>query len=160
MSFIAPTKPASLLGRHRLLSPTAAVRVSPLALGAMNFGNAWKDSLGECSKETAFEMLDYFYEQGGNWIDTAVNYQFGESEQWIGEWMEERGVRDEIVLATKFTGMQFTDRVRAGGTTITSNYTGNSAKNIHISIERSLEQLRTSYIDIVSVFLDFSDQNV
>jgi aryl-alcohol dehydrogenase-like predicted oxidoreductase len=160
MSFVTPAKPASLLGRHRLLSPTAAVRVSPLALGAMNFGNAWKDSLGECSKETAFEMLDHFYEQGGNWIDTAVNYQFGESEQWVGEWMEERGVRDEIVLATKFTGMQFTDRVRAGRTTITSNYTGNSAKNIHISIERSLKQLRTSYVDIVSTFIDFVRQYV
>jgi aryl-alcohol dehydrogenase-like predicted oxidoreductase len=150
MSFITPAKPVSLLGRHRLLSPTAAVRVSPLALGGMNFGTAWKDSIGECSKETAFAILDYFYEQGGNWIDTAVNYQFGESEQWIGEWMEERGVRDEIVLATKFTGMQTTDRVREGGTAIKSNYTGNSAKNIHTSIERSLKQLRTSYVDIVS----------
>jgi aryl-alcohol dehydrogenase-like predicted oxidoreductase len=150
MSFLITGKPSSLLGRHRLLSPTAGVRVSPLALGGMNFGTAWKDSVGECSKETAFEIMDYFYAQGGNWIDTAVNYQSGESEQWIGEWMEERAVRDEIVLATKFTGMQMTDRVREGGTAIKSNYTGNSAKNIHTSIERSLKQLRTSYIDIVS----------
>lgn len=36
----------------------------------MNFGEAWKDRLGACSKETAFEILDYFYEQGGNFIDT------------------------------------------------------------------------------------------
>lgn len=28
------------------------------------------DSLGECTKETAFEILDYFYEQGGNFLDT------------------------------------------------------------------------------------------
>ena len=28
--------------------------------------------MGECSKETAFEMLDYFYDQGGNFIDTSV----------------------------------------------------------------------------------------
>jgi aryl-alcohol dehydrogenase-like predicted oxidoreductase len=117
----------------------------------MNFGNAWKESLGECSKETSFEMLDYFYQQGGNWIDTAVNYQFGESEQWIGEWMEERGIRDEIVLATKFTGMQITEKEKEGGKAIKSNYAGNSAKNIHISVERSLKQLRTSYIDIVSI---------
>lgn len=150
MSFITPAKPVSLLGRHRLLSPTAAVRVSPLALGGMNFGTAWKDSIGECSKETSFEILDYFYEQGGNWIDTAVNYQFGESEQWIGEWMAERGVRDEIILATKFTGMQITEKEKAGGTAIKSNFYGNSAKNIHISVERSLKQLNTSYIDIVS----------
>jgi len=36
----------------------------------MNFGDAWKGVLGECSKETAWEMLDYFYDQGGNFIDT------------------------------------------------------------------------------------------
>ncbi|KAF2030621.1 norsolorinic acid reductase [Setomelanomma holmii] len=153
MSFITPAKPVSLLGRHRLLSPTAAVRVSPLALGGMNFGNAWKESLGECSKETSFEILDYFYAQGGNWIDTAVNYQFGESEQWIGEWMESRGLRDEIVLATKFTGMQITEKEKEGGTAIKSNYAGNSAKNIHVSVERSLKQLRTSYIDIYYLHL-------
>lgn len=96
MAFPPPPKPVSVLGRHRILSPTAGVRVSPLCLGGMNFGDAWKDALGECTKETSFAMLDYFYSQGGNFIDTAVNYQFGESEQWIGEWMEARGKRDEM----------------------------------------------------------------
>ena len=61
-----------LLGRHRVLAPTAAVHVSPICLGAMNFGNAMKDYFGTCSKETAFEILDYFYEQGGNFIDTLL----------------------------------------------------------------------------------------
>jgi len=150
MSFIKPATPVSLLGRHRILSPTAAVRVSPLCLGGMNFGEAWKATLGECTKKTAFAMLDYFYKQGGNFIDTAVNYQFGESEEWIGEWMEESGVRDEMVVATKFTGMQITEREKEGGTRCKSNYGGNSAKNILTSIERSLKALRTNYIDIVS----------
>ena len=36
-----PPPPKSLLGRHRLLSPTASLMVSPLCLGAMNFGDAW-----------------------------------------------------------------------------------------------------------------------
>lgn len=62
----------SLLDRHRILAPSAGVRVSPICLGAMNFGNAWKDFMGECSKETAWEMLDYFYDMGGNFIDTYV----------------------------------------------------------------------------------------
>jgi len=57
--------------------------------------------MGECSKETAFEILDHFYENGGNFIDTANNYQQEESEKWIGEWMESRGVRDQMVVATK-----------------------------------------------------------
>jgi hypothetical protein len=41
MAFQAAALPRSLLGYHRLLSPTAAVKVSPLCLGGMNFGDAW-----------------------------------------------------------------------------------------------------------------------
>jgi aryl-alcohol dehydrogenase-like predicted oxidoreductase len=149
MAFPPPPKPTSVLGRHRILAPTAGVRVSPLCLGAMNFGNAWKDSLGECTKETAFAMLDYFYSQGGNFIDTAVNYHFGESEQWLGEWIETRGRRDEIVIATKFTGGQYQD---LGDKLIQSNFSGNGTKNIHTSVKRSLKNLRTDYIDLVSLF--------
>ncbi|ORY14950.1 norsolorinic acid reductase [Clohesyomyces aquaticus] len=147
MTAVPAPAPLSLLGRHRILSPTAGVRVSPICLGAMNFGDNWKDILGECSKETAFSILDYFYEQGGNFIDTAVNYQFNQSEQWIGEWIEGRGNRDEMVIATKFSGSQ-TSHIKG---VIQSNFAGNSAKNIHTSIERSLKQLRTSYIDIYYV---------
>ena len=59
--------------------------------------------MGECNKETSFEILDYFFDNGGNFIDTASNYQNEQSEIWLGEWMEKRGNRDQIVLATKFT---------------------------------------------------------
>ena len=72
---LAPAK--SLLARHRVLAPTAAVHVSPICLGAMNFGTAWKSIMGECSKDTAFEMIDYFFEQGGNFIDTSVSLNGG-----------------------------------------------------------------------------------
>lgn len=57
--------------------------------------------MGECSKEAAFQIMDYFYENGGNFIDTANNYQNGESEEWIGEWMEKKSVREQMVVATK-----------------------------------------------------------
>ena len=70
--FGEPPQPKSLLDYHRVLSTTAGVRVSPLCLGAMNFGDAWEESMGKCDKKTSFEMLDYFYEQGGNFIDTYV----------------------------------------------------------------------------------------
>lgn len=73
--FPVPEPPKSLLGHYRLLAPTASVRVSPLCLGTMNFGTAWNDAMGECSKETAFEILDYYYQNGGNFVDTANNYQ-------------------------------------------------------------------------------------
>lgn len=52
--------------------------------------------MGACDQKTTEGILDYFYEQGGNFIDTANNYQFGESEMWIGEWMKKRGNRDEM----------------------------------------------------------------
>jgi hypothetical protein len=68
--FGAPPKPESFLEFHRVLSPTAAVRVSPLCLGAMNFGDAWQEMMGKCDKKTVFEILDFFHQQGGNFIDT------------------------------------------------------------------------------------------
>ena len=73
MSIFQPApEPKSALGYHRILSPTAGVRVSPLCLGAMNFGDAWEQMMGKCDKKTTFEILDFFYEQGGNFIDTCV----------------------------------------------------------------------------------------
>ncbi|KAI4184275.1 MAG: hypothetical protein LQ348_004573 [Seirophora lacunosa] len=139
----------SLLDRHRILAPSAGVRVSPICLGAMNFGNAWKDFMGECSKETAWEMLDYFYDMGGNFIDTASNYQGEESEQWLGEWMEERGRRDEMVVATKYCGMW---KMHEGTNhMLQSNFGGGASKNLHVCVEASLKKLRTTYIDLLYV---------
>ncbi|KAK4631856.1 Norsolorinic acid reductase A [Fulvia fulva] len=146
MSLFPPAKkPASLLGYHRILSPTAGVRVSPLCLGAMNFGDAWKNFLGECGKENSFAMLDFFYENGGNFIDTANNYQAEESEAWIGEWMKKRNNRDEMIIATKFT----TGFRGHGDEQIKSNFQGNHAKSIRVSVERSLKKLQTEYIDLL-----------
>lgn len=55
-------KAASLLDIHRVLAPNAGVRVSPLCLGAMNFGDAWEEMMGKCDKKTVFELLDFFHE--------------------------------------------------------------------------------------------------
>lgn len=52
--------------------------------------------MGTCDQKTVEEILDFFYEQGGNFIDTSNNYQFQESEAWIGEWMKKRGIRDQM----------------------------------------------------------------
>ena len=74
MSFFAPAPdPKSNLGYHRILSSSAGVAVSPLCLGAMNFGTAWEGMMGKMTKETAFEILDYFHDNGGNFIDTYVS---------------------------------------------------------------------------------------
>ena len=147
------TKPPSLLGYHRILSPTAGVRVSPLCLGTMNFGDKWKGMLGECSKETCFQILDTFYESGGNFLDTANFYQGEDSEKWVGEWMTMRNNRDEMVLATKYTmGYKM-----FGPAKIKSNYQGNHTKSLRLSVDASLKKLNTDYIDLLYVHLwDFT----
>lgn len=145
--------PSSLLGYHRILSPTAGVRVSPLCLGTMNFGDAWKQRMGECSKETSFQILDTFYENGGNFIDTANFYQGEDSEKWIGEWVANRKNRDELVLSTKYT-MSYK---MFGPEKIKSNFQGNHSKSLRLSVDASLKKLQTDYIDILYVHMwDFT----
>jgi hypothetical protein len=72
MAFAPPPDAKGPLNRYRILSPNAGVRVSPLCLGAMNLGTAWKDFMGGVDKEESFKLLDYFYEQGGNFIDVFL----------------------------------------------------------------------------------------
>ena len=110
----------------------------------MGFGEAWKTRMGECSKETAFEILDYFTSQGGNFIDTANGYQAEESEIWLGEWMAARKNRDEIVLATKYSSSYKGHQKEK----LQSNYGGNGTKSLRISFEQSLQKLQTNYIDL------------
>jgi aryl-alcohol dehydrogenase-like predicted oxidoreductase len=74
-SYFAPApEPSTELGRYRILSSTAGVRVSPLTLGGMSLGNSW-DWTRPMTKEQVFELLDAFAAAGGNFIDTANNYQ-------------------------------------------------------------------------------------
>lgn len=64
--------PPTALGKYRVLSPRAGVRVSPLALGAMSIGDQWaKFGMGAMGKESSFKLLDAYYKAGGNFIDTA-----------------------------------------------------------------------------------------
>ncbi|KAK7682767.1 hypothetical protein QCA50_014150 [Cerrena zonata] len=142
----APPPPSSL-GRHRQLAPTAGVHVSPICLGAMSIGDKWPN-LGNMDKESSFKLLDAFYEAGGNFIDTANSYQDETSEEFIGEWMETRGIRDQIIIATKYT-----TNFKRGNDSIKqkTSYVGNNLKSLHVSVEASLKKLRTDYIDVLYV---------
>ena len=72
MSFFKAFQAPSSLGRYRVLSPLAGVRVSPICLGAMSIGDEWdKIGMGAMDKESSFKLLDAFFERGGNFIDTA-----------------------------------------------------------------------------------------
>jgi aryl-alcohol dehydrogenase-like predicted oxidoreductase len=111
----------------------------------MNFGNAHKERMGECGKETAFEILDTFKSRGGNFVDTANGYQDGESEEWLGEWLTSRKCRDEMVIATKFSSAyrkHEKDKIQ-------SNFGGNGTKSLRVSVNNSLKRLQTSYIDLL-----------
>uniref|UniRef100_A0A0B7JIA0 NADP-dependent oxidoreductase domain-containing protein n=1 Tax=Bionectria ochroleuca TaxID=29856 RepID=A0A0B7JIA0_BIOOC len=133
--------PVSPLARYRLLSPNAAVKVSPLCLSTMSFGNAWKDQMGDRSQREVEALLDYFYSQGGMRLVSDIK----ESEQWVGDWMRKRGVRDQMVIATKYT----TNFVAGPAhPPIMANYAGNGTKSLVQSVESSLKNLQTSYIDV------------
>ncbi|KAK8131501.1 hypothetical protein PG984_007939 [Apiospora sp. TS-2023a] len=146
--FVAPApEPPTELGRLRVLSPNAAVRVSPLQLGAMSIGSAWSDFMGSMDKPASFALLDAFVAAGGNFIDTANSYQEEQSETWLGEWMRERGNRDSLVLATKYTSDYRSHALGKGPQA--ANHTGNSRRTLHVSVRDSLAKLGTDYIDIL-----------
>ncbi|KAJ5787777.1 hypothetical protein N7457_002767 [Penicillium paradoxum] len=112
----------------------------------MSIGDAWNSFMGSMNKEQSFALLDAFFAAGGNFIDTANNYQLEQSETWIGEWMESRGNRDQIVIATKFT----TDyRGHALGKGKTPNTCGNHKRSMTLSLRDSLRKLQTDFVDIL-----------
>ncbi|KAK9328515.1 NADP-dependent oxidoreductase domain-containing protein [Lipomyces starkeyi] len=142
----AAPEPPTELGRYRILSSTAGIRVSPLQLGAMSIGDAWSHFMGSMDKAASFKLLDAYYEAGGNFIDTANNYQNEQSETWLGEWMSERNNRDQLVIATKFTTDYKAYKLGKGKT---PNHCGNDKRSLHMSVRDSLNKLQTDWIDIL-----------
>jgi aryl-alcohol dehydrogenase-like predicted oxidoreductase len=114
----------------------SGLRVSPLTLGAMTFGNpAW--GTGD---EESLEILDRYLAAGGNTIDTANLYTSGRSEKLIGTYLERHpGLRDRLVLSTKFGGNLVQTDPNAGG---------NGRKAILQQLEGSLRRLGTDYVDL------------
>jgi aryl-alcohol dehydrogenase-like predicted oxidoreductase len=102
--------------------------------------------MGSMDKTQSFKLLDAYYDAGGNFIDTANNYQDEQSEKWIGEWMKERQNRDLLVLATKFTTPYRSHELGKGKTV---NYSGNHKRSIYMSVRDSLKKLQTEWIDIL-----------
>ncbi|KAF9530345.1 Aldo/keto reductase [Crepidotus variabilis] len=151
MSFFIPAPaPKSKLGIYRLLSTNAGVHVSPFALGAMSIGDKWEPfGMGSMNKESSFELLDTYYNLGGNFIDTANAYQDESSEEFIGEWAEKRGIRDELFIATKYTTNFKREFDKPPFQKVM--YIGNNAKSLKLSVEASLKKLRTHYIDLMYV---------
>ena len=115
---------------YRSLGRTG-VMVSPLCLGAMNFG-------GPTNEADSFVIMQKALDAGINFIDTANVYNSGESERIVGKFIKESGQRDRLVLATKVYS-----RVGEG-----PNDAGASRYHIIKACEDSLRRLQTDHIDL------------
>jgi len=112
----------------------SGLKVSRICLGTMTFGAG-------ADEATSFDLMDRFTELGGTFLDTANVYNGGRSEEIVGRWIKERGVRDRVVLATKVYG--------ATGTG--PNEAGLSRLHIHRAVEASLRRLQTDVIDLYQI---------
>src|SRR5512147_2410059 len=98
--------------RYRLLG-NSGLRVSPLCLGTMTFGEDWGWGSSVAESEA---ILAAFLDRGGNFIDTANGYTKGHSEAIIGDFFARTpGRRDRTVIATKFSTNLFPGDPNAGG---------------------------------------------
>ncbi len=121
---------------------TSGMYVSKVCLGTMTFGDQNNES-------EAFRLLDYAFDRGINFIDTAEIYPVkpqaatqGLSETIIGNWLKKRGLRDKIVLATKVAGpSRLIPWLRNGKNDL-------DEKNIRLAVEGSLRRLKTDCIDL------------
>ena len=119
--------PLRTLGRSGLL-------VSPFTLGAMTIGNdAWGSD-----EATSGAVLDRYLDAGGTAVDTADVYSGGRSEEILGRLIAARGIRDRVVLATKYG-------FNTGGGPLTG---GAGRKNAVRSLEGSLRRLGTGSVDL------------
>ncbi len=122
---------------HYITLGNSGLRVSPLCLGAMTFGEDW--GFGSSVKDSE-AIMDRFLDRGGNFIDTANAYTKGHSEKIIGDHIGRHPAkRDRAVLATKFSSNLYLGDPNGGGS---------SRKTIIAQCEQSLRRLQTSYIDL------------
>ncbi|MEA2134445.1 MAG: hypothetical protein QOC68_2354 [Solirubrobacteraceae bacterium] len=122
---------------------STGVQVSPLCLGAMMFG-AW----GNPDHDDGIAIIRAALDAGINFIDTAVVYARGESEEIVGKAIA--GRRDEIVLATKVHGAMGDD----------PNQFGNSRRWIIREVENSLRRLKTDWIDLYQIHRPEPDTDI
>ncbi len=121
--------------------PGTQTKVSKICLGTMTWGR-------QNTEQEAHDQMDYAYEQGINFFDTAELYPIpprqeeqGDTERFIGTWFKKTGLRDKIVLASKIAGpAPFTKHIRTD-----KSY---SKQTIDIAIEKNLKRLQTDYIDL------------
>ena len=110
----------------------SGMRVAPLCLGCMLFGT-------QSDEATSAAILDAYLDAGGNFLDTANIYGAGVGEEVLGRLVRERGVRDRVILTTKF---------HHAPRDADPNEQGNHQRNIIRSCEASLRRLDVEWIDL------------
>jgi aryl-alcohol dehydrogenase-like predicted oxidoreductase len=124
---------------------TSDLRVTPICLGTMTFGE-------QVAERDAHAIMDRALERGINFLDTAEMYSvptraetFGATEILIGNWFAKNpGLRRKVVLATKVAGpSRGMPWVREG--------LGMTQADIVASCEKSLRQLKTDVIDLYQI---------
>ena len=119
------------------------IDVSVICLGSMTWGQ--QNTAGQ-----AFEQMDYAVSQGINFFDTAELYAippraetYGRTEEIIGEWLQTRGKRDQLILASKIAGPgeDWIPHIRNGKTHF-------NRIDIAAALDASLQRLQTDYLDL------------
>lgn len=122
---------------HYVSLGRSGLRVSPLCLGTMTFGEDWGWGSNVADSQ---RILDRFIDLGGNFLDTANGYTKGHSEKIIGDHVGRYPARrDRMVIATKFFTNMYRGDPNAGGA---------SRKSLVSACEQSLRRLQTDYIDL------------
>lgn len=127
---------------HRSLGRTGP-SVSVLGLGVASFGDAWGSGWTTDVRE-ARDLLRAAVELGITWVDTASVYNRGRSEEWLGALMDRDGLRDDLLVATKFGYRTAPDDVHAGGS---------GGEAMRRSVIHSLRRLRTDRVDVLYLHL-------
>ncbi|MEX5582492.1 aldo/keto reductase [Pseudomonas lurida] len=123
--------------RNKVFGRRSGLLVSELALGTGNFGTGWGHG---AERDEAKQIFDGYLEAGGNFLDTANGYQFGQAEKLLGEFIASE--RDNLVVATKYT-------LRTQPSDEGTIRLGNNRKNLVRSVEESLKRLNTDRIDLL-----------
>ncbi len=123
---------------HYVTLGRSGLRVSPFALGAMTFG---EDPPGAGSSvEESERILAAYLDLGGNFVDTANFYTNGHSEAILGDFFAARpGLRDQVVLASKFFANMFPGDPNGGGA---------GRRAILAQLDATLRRLRTDHLDV------------
>lgn len=126
--------------RYKHFGHGSGLRISELALGTAMFGSRWGYG---CAPGDAERIFDIYVAAGGNFIDTADSYQYGEVEENLAAMIAPR--REELLLATKYTMQPAPERPILS--------IGNARKNMVQSVEGSLRRLKTDRIDLLWVHM-------